>query len=78
MKTTQPVKAPVVAKKVESPTKASYLKEDVEREFEANLKQNTFILKFILPSNKLQKISYIRDPSGQIREVKTREVLPRN
>jgi hypothetical protein len=58
---------------------ASHLKElneEVRKEFEASCRQNSFILKFIQPTERLQKVSYIREANGTYKEVKTREVLP--
>jgi hypothetical protein len=47
----------------------------VDREFNNSIRQNSFILKFILPKDKLQKVSYIRTPEGNYKDVKIREPL---
>lgn len=39
------------------------------------MNQNSFILKFIKPSNKLQKVSYIRYPDGRMADIKVKEPL---
>lgn len=39
------------------------------------MSQNSFILKFIRPSNKLQQVSYIRYPDGRMADIKVKEPL---
>jgi hypothetical protein len=36
------------------------------------------VLKFIKPSAGIQKISYIRDPNGNYKDVKTRQIISSN
>lgn len=79
-------KAPVIKKEesknaeAPSPTvkrnSSEVLDAAVKKEFEASCRENSFILKFINPTDRLQKVSYVRAPDGTYRDVKTRVILP--
>ena len=67
-------KAPVIKKEesknaeAPSPTvkrnSSEVLDAAVKKEFEASCRENSFILKFINPTDRLQKVSYVRAPDG--------------